>query len=344
MTTVEDADGKARRVLSDCRTTVVPALRQAVRTLPEPLWRVAGFHFGWLDEHGHPADGDAGKLIRPALALLSARAVGGRTADAIPAAVAVELVHNFSLLHDDIMDGDRTRRHRTTAWAQFGVPVTLLTGDALLIQALGVLRDAGSTFQSAELEMLVAGLTGMMSGQSADLDFPHRVKVSMAQCEAMAAGKTGAVMECACGLGAAFGGGSPEQVHHLREVGGHLGMAFQFADDLLGIWGDPAVTGKPAGTDLFHRKRSLPVVAALASATDAAAELKALYHLDRPLTPAELERATELVDVAGGRKWARERADHHLRQTRTLMRQAGADAVAEADLTALAHLLLHRDR
>jgi geranylgeranyl diphosphate synthase type I len=102
-----------------------------VDVLPAALQRTVGYHLGWCDEHGRPSDSGGGKMLRPALVLLSAEAVGGRVSDAVPAAVAIELTHNFSLLHDDVMDRDGTRHHRRAVWAVFGVPSAILAGDAL---------------------------------------------------------------------------------------------------------------------------------------------------------------------------------------------------------------------
>ncbi|WP_026425024.1 polyprenyl synthetase family protein [Actinokineospora inagensis] len=323
------------QVLVECQAAVAPALRQAVDTLPPAMRRIACYHFGWTDEHGDPALTPGGKMVRPVLTLLSARAVGGRLADAVPAAVAVELVHNFSLLHDDIMDGDRTRRHRPSAWAVFGVPAALLAGDALWALALRVLAD-----RPDGVRLLTAALWDLVDGQAADTDFPNRSGVTVAECEAMAAGKTGAVMACACALGALTGGGTPHQVDRMHHMGRQLGLAFQLTDDLLGIWGDPRSTGKP-GTDLVNRRKSLPVVAALNSGTGAGTELARLYG--RPLAGDEIDRAAELVEIAGGRSWARERVAHHLRTARESLGAADPDPEVAAHLTSLAGHLAHRE-
>jgi geranylgeranyl diphosphate synthase, type I len=338
----------ALEVLAWSRTTVEPALRAAVDTLPSAMRRIAGYHFGWWDEHSQQEsapDGHAkgGKAIRPALVLLSAQAVGGAPAAAVSAAVAVELVHNFSLLHDDVMDGDLTRRHRPTAWSVFGVNAAILAGDALLTLALDVLAASGNPAATEGMRMLSAAVQDLVDGQSADLSFEQRVQVELAECLRMVQGKTGALMGCACAVGACFGGGSPKQVEHFRDFGAHLGLAFQHVDDLLGIWGDPALTGKPVYSDLHSRKKSLPVVAALTSSTPAGRELAALYHRDQSLSGSDLVRAAELIDVAGGRAWSQTQADELLTQAMGDLTSANPTARAAQELAALARLATHRD-
>jgi geranylgeranyl diphosphate synthase type I len=157
----------------------------------------------------------------------------------------------------------------------------------------------------------------------------------------MAAGKTGALLGCACALGAELGGGSREQVEQLRGFGEKVGLAFQLTDDLLGIWGDPAVTGKPVFSDLQNRKKSLPVVAALTSGTTAGHELAALYLGEDPL---DLLRAAELIELAGGRTWAQTRAEELLAESLHHLHAVNPPPRAAAELTALAQLIAHRDR
>ena len=176
-------------------------------------------------------------------------------------AVAVELVHDFLLLHDDIIDGDPTRRHRAAAWWVFGVGRAIIAGDTLLSLASHVLAERPG------LRVLTTAQLDLCAGQSADMAFEQRADVGVAECVAMAECKTAALLACACELGALAGGGDARQCRLLAELGRRLGLAFQLADDLLGIWGDPAVTGKPRSSDLANRKKSLPVVAALTSGT-----------------------------------------------------------------------------
>ncbi len=333
----------ARAALAWSSDNVTPALRVAVDTLPASMRRIAGYHFGWWDEHGHPASADGGKAIRPTLVLVTAKATGGIPATAVPAAVAVELVHNFSLLHDDVMDGDVTRRHRPTAWTVFGSNAAILVGDALLTLAFDVLASSGHSAADAGMRMLSAAVLDLVHGQSADLAFEQRAHVDLSECVSMNQAKTAALLGCTCAVGALFGGGNPEQIELLRSFGEHLGLAFQHVDDLLGIWGDPILTGKPVYSDLRNRKKSLPVVAALTSGAPAGRELAALYHRDQPLSDAELVHAAELIDMAGGRAWSQAQADDLLAGALRQLRLAGPTAQAAAELSALARLATHRD-
>jgi geranylgeranyl diphosphate synthase type I len=333
----------AAEVLAWSRSLVDPALRKAVDTMPASMRHIGGYHFGWWDEHGNPTETDGGKAIRPALTLLTTAAVGGDPVSALPAAVGVELVHNFSLLHDDVMDGDLTRRHRRTAWSVFGRRNAILAGDALLALACDVLAASGHPSVQTGLRMLNAAVLELLRGQYADLEFERRENVDLAECQHMAEGKTGALLGCACAIGGLFGGGGTEQVDHLRRFGQRLGLAFQHFDDLLGIWGDPALTGKPVHSDLDNRKKSLPVVAALTSGTTPGRELAFLYHREEPLTTGELVHAAELVERAGGRAWSRAQTEY-LRDL-ALRHLKSIDPVAgpAAELRALAHLVTNRN-
>jgi geranylgeranyl diphosphate synthase type I len=343
----------AREVLASSRVIVEPALRAAVDTLPRDMRRITGYHFGWCNKDGEldsapgveatAVKAPGGKAIRPTLVLLSAQAVGGSAAATVPAAVAVELVHNFSLLHDDVMDGDLTRRHRSTAWSVFGANPAILAGDAVLALALDVLAASGHPAAMDGIRQLSAAVQDLVEGQCADLDLERRTGVEQAECLQMVERKTGALMGCACAMGACFGAGSTAQVEQLRRFGQHLGLAFQHVDDLLGIWGDPAVTGKPVYSDLRSRKKSLPVVAALTSGTPAGQQLVELYQQDQPLSRADLVRAAGLIDLAGGRAWSQLQVDDLLAQAMSDLQSAGLTGRAAHELGALARLATHRD-
>ncbi|MDN3357343.1 family 2 encapsulin nanocompartment cargo protein polyprenyl transferase [Actinomadura sp. DC4] len=344
MTTTDEsrAARTAAKVLAWSRSTVEPALRAAVDTLPSSMRLVAGHHYGWWDERGEPVQAAGGKAIRPTLTLLAAEAVGGDPAVAVPAAVAVELVHSFSLLHDDVMDGDRTRRHRPTTWAAFGVGPAILGGDALLTLAFDVLAASDHPAAADGMRRLSAAVQDLVDGQSADMAFETRADVDLRECLTMAEGKTAALLGCACALGA-FYGGRPDLVPGLGAFGDRLGLAFQLVDDLLGIWGDPEVTGKAVYADLRQRKKSLPVVAALTSNTPAGHEFADLYHRETSLTDDELVHAAGLIELAGGRTWCRRKADDLLTEALSHLRSTAPADRPAAELTALADLVTRRD-
>jgi len=339
--TALDSGRPATDTLENCRRLVHPALRCAVDGLGPPIRLIAGYHLGWWSADGTPEVTQGGKAIRPALAILSAAAMDGDGAVAVPAAVAVELVHDFSLLHDDVMDHDRTRRHRATAWTVFGVGPAILAGDAMLAKSMDVLAASGHPAAGPAVRMLSDAVQELVAGQTADLAFETRTDVRLDECLTMAEGKTGALLGAACALGALFGGAGPHQVRELDRFGRELGVAFQLVDDLLGIWGDPVATGKPVANDLRCAKKSLPVVAALTSGTDAGRELGSFYGPD--LSETDVARAAQLIEAAGARTWCQDRADALL--TDALHRLAATAVVREpaGELRELARLMTHRD-
>lgn len=331
----------APEVLAWSRHLVEPHLYAAVQRLPTVLQGITGYHLGWCDQHGEPVRSGGGKAMRPALVLLAAEAVGGSAEAAAPAAVAVELAHNYSLLHDDLIDGDETRRHRPTVWTVFGSTQAILAGDCLQALAFDVL--AAADLPAGGMRLLSTALLDLSIGQSADVDFEQRTTVPLAECLDMVCGKTAALFGCACGLGALAGGAAADRVEQMRCFGAQLGLAFQIADDMLGIWGDPASTGKPCGSDLARRKKSLPVVAALTSSGPAARELGELYQRDQPLSDAELARAAELVERAGGRSWAQDEAARRLARAAAYLQATQPVPVASQELFALADLITKRN-
>ena len=331
--------------------SVGPALRAAVDRLEPSTWAIAAYHFGWADAAGRPSGSDVtggGKGVRARLALLSARAAGAPAEVGLPGAVAVELLHNFSLVHDDVMDGDLQRRHRRTVWAVFGVPAAILTGSALQSLALEVVLDPPTPTGAAAADLLGRTTRALIGGQFEDLAFERRESVTMAECLAMAAGKTGALVSCSAAVGAVLAGAPADTIAALEAYGQRAGLAFQLEDDLLGIWGDPAVTGKPALADLRARKKSLPVAAALAAGGPAAARLRAWLATPAPRPDhavddlAELRGIADLVEEAGGRAWAAAEARRQVVLAEQALAGAPVDPAAVAELGALARSLLGR--
>ncbi|MET9772043.1 family 2 encapsulin nanocompartment cargo protein polyprenyl transferase [Streptomyces sp. NPDC006415] len=334
---------EAAVLLERTRAVVDPHLRSAVESLPGGIRRIAMYHFGWENADGTPAAGQAGKAIRPALVLAAARALGGDPERAVRAAVAVELAHNFTLLHDDVIDEDTTRRHRPTAWAVFGIPDAIITGDAMLALAQRLLAEDPHPAAALAVARLSTCVIELCAGQQADCAFEERGpdEVTLDECLAMATAKTGALLGCACALGALYAGAEDRAVRAMDGFGREAGLSFQLIDDLIGIWGDPDRTGKPVGADLAAHKKSLPVVAALTSGTPAAAELAALYR--GPMnTAAEVSRAADAVDRAGGRDWAQVCAADRMARAVHHLSRAVPDPSAAGDLLALAEFVTRR--
>ena len=317
--------------LARARSSVEPALFDAVARLDPVSRRLAEYHL----EAG-------GKAVRPALALLSARAVGAGETIAVPGAVAVELVHNFSLVHDDLMDGDVERRHRPTVWALHGAAAAILCGDAMLALATQVLLDVGTLDAIEAARQLTAATQELIRGQHADLDFEQRRFVGVDECLEMAAGKTGALLACSASIGAVLAGASPVAVRALSTYGAELGLAFQLVDDLLGIWGDPATTGKPVGSDLRARKKSLPVAFALTDSGPASAALARWLGTEGPDSDADIARAADLVEAAGGRAWAAEEATRRLALAESALRTSALDPDAVDEFVALGRFVVTR--
>jgi geranylgeranyl diphosphate synthase, type I len=301
-------------LLETGRILTTPVLRAAVARLVPPMDTVAAYHFGWIDQAGRPADGDGGKAVRPALALLSAQAAGAPPETGVPGAVAVELVHNFSLLHDDLMDGDEQRRHRDTVWKVHGPAQAILVGDALFALANEILLEHGTVDAGRATRRLTTATRKLIDGQAQDISFEHRERVTVQECLEMEGNKTGALLACASSIGAVLGGASEADADALEDYGYHLGLAFQAIDDLLGIWGDPATTGKQTWSDLRQRKKSLPVVAALAAGGSASERLGELLAADAKnpendaFSEEEFAMRAALIEEAGGREWTSQEA------------------------------------
>lgn len=339
--------------LERARDLVAPALKTAIDRLSGEVRLVAEYHFGWCDAEGHPVGGgDSGKGVRPALAVLSAEVVGASAVFGIPAGVAVELVHNFSLIHDDVIDGDAERRHRPSVWSVFGVGRAVIVGDALLALAQQVVLDPSGALQLVggfEPEMTARAArrmsdatASMIAGQALDMAYETADEVDFEECLAMEAGKTGALLSCASALGAELAGANPDNVAALARFGLELGLAFQAVDDLLGIWGDPMRTGKPSGSDLRQKKKTLPVVSALAAGGADADELAELL-LSATFGDDETARAAELVEKAGGRSATADEARRRLDTALKALEEPGFADRPRQELADVARFVVERE-
>ncbi|MEK9659339.1 MAG: polyprenyl synthetase family protein [Chloroflexota bacterium] len=277
---------------------VQASLREAVDATRLTVARPMRYHLGWEDAQGRP-DSGGGKALRPVLCLMACELAGGQAEQAMPAAAALELIHNFTLIHDDIQDGDATRRGRPTTWNVFGTPQAVAVGngmraiaDATLLAGAG-LAPALAARASAEL---TARTLEVIEGQYLDLSFESERRVSVHSYLDMVGRKTGALVQAAMYLGALAATGDTATAGALGACGRRLGLAFQVRDDWLGVWGDPSLTGKAVGADIRRKKQSLPVLTlfARASATERT-WLEGAYGADEVSGPA-LERVMALLE------------------------------------------------
>jgi geranylgeranyl diphosphate synthase, type I len=324
------------------RQRSVPALRRAVDRLDPTCRLVASYHLGWCDPDGKPVQAGGGKAIRPALALLAAEAVGAPADVAVPGAVAVELIHNFSLLHDDVLDADTERRHRPTVWAVWDTATAILTGDALVALAHEVLLEADVP-DARQASWLLATVTRELTrGQVQDLAFQRRADVGLQECLDMAAAKTASLLGASTAIGAVLAGAAPETVAALRNFGTEFGLAFQLVDDVLGIWGDPAVTGKPVYSDLRARKKTLPV-SYLCGSADPPAELATWLADSGEPDARQLGRLADALLAGGARDWALDEARRRLERAEHALTGVALEPSAHAELLALARYVVERD-
>jgi geranylgeranyl diphosphate synthase type I len=268
------------------------------------------YPLGWVDTALRPLDppAPAGKRLRPAVCLLVCEAVGGDHRPALAPAAAIELVHNFSLVHDDIQDESPLRRGRPTVWAGWQTAQAINVGDSLFALAQLAVVDA----DHCPAELLVAAARRLnqtclrlVEGQFLDLELQAAGSASLTAYQTMVGGKTAALLECATWLGARFGGADQARAERFAAFGRQIGLAFQFQDDLLGIWGDPALTGKSAETDLRTRKQALPAVLALQASGSDADRFRELFLAPGEMSAEQARAAAELLEALG----IRQRAD-----------------------------------
>jgi geranylgeranyl diphosphate synthase type I len=247
------------------------------------------------------------------------------------------------LLHDDLMDGDTERRHRPTVWAVRGAASAILTGDAMLSLAQEVLLDGDGPGAIAAARLLAEATNELIRGQVLDVAFEQRHDVSLDECLDMAAGKTGALLSASTAIGAVLAGAPRRTVDALAGFGADLGLAFQLVDDVLGIWGESAVTGKPVFSDLRARKKSLPVTYSITHGGALGRELAEWLACEATADEGSVRYAAALVDKAGGRKWALDEAYRRMAAGRTKLEDARIPDRAREELLSLAQFIVTRE-
>jgi geranylgeranyl diphosphate synthase type I len=342
-------DADTELLLRRYRTATLAEMKAVLAGRRLPIYDMMRYHLGIAGRRGQRASAQAGKMVRPALCLLCCEAAGGQRRQALPAAAAIELIHNFTLIHDDIEDTSHSRHGRDTVWRVWGEAQAINAGDgmfALAHLAHHCLLEAGiAAPQVLEAARLLDEATlALCEGQNLDLEFEERLDVTCDDYLAMVSGKTAALMGAATAVGALLGGASEDAVGAFKEFGRCLGLAFQIRDDVLGIWGDAAETGKPAGDDIAARKKSFPVVYALERASeDDRRSLRRIYGAGT-VSPQGVAEVLAVLERSGAHAASEEAAAHHVKEA--LARLQGLDLVParRRELEALALYLAQRRR
>lgn len=340
------------RIHADLLTQLDTELQEITRTPQRSLANYYGmfqFHLGWVDEEIKPIHASTGKHLRPLLCLLSCQALDGDLGQALPAACAIELVHNFSLVHDDIQDGSLTRRGRRTVWNIWGMNHGINVGDGLFTLAHLALHRLAARGVSPQRQQAISlaldrACLALCEGQYFDMAFEGRLDVDLDQYVGMIRLKTAALIAAATQIGAIVATESAHTIGQCYQFGEHLGLAFQIQDDILGTWGDEQATGKSAASDIRDRKNTFPVVYALAQSQDrqAARQLSELYTRPAPLDTAAIEAVLDILRTVNAHQQAEEMARHYYRLSLHNLDETGLDRAAQASLRQLASSLLGR--
>jgi geranylgeranyl diphosphate synthase, type I len=335
-------------VFNRYRAAIDAEMKEVLASYESPLYDMMRYHLGWIDARGREADCPPGKALRPTLCLLSCEAVGADYARALPAAAAVELIHNFSLIHDDIQDDDDERRHRATVWKVWGKPQAINAGTAMRVLAGVALSRAFGNGLPRERELRMTAVIDeatlrLIEGQYLDIHFEQRDGVAVEEYLAMIGGKTAALIACSTELGALAGAGDGDTARRFREFGEHLGIAFQIRDDMLGIWGEPSQTGKPRGGDIKQKKKSLPMIFALSRGERRHREALGEILKKENIGDADVEAVLRVMDDMGVRTQVRAMADLYCDEAAGLLRELGIGEPARSDLESILEFLSAAD-
>jgi len=334
--------------LSDYQRLMVPPVEQSMQAVLEwaggeeyhQLQEMLAYHLGWAGEGA--GEKARGKRIRPLLLLLSTAAAGGNWRQAVPAAAAVELLHNFSLIHDDIEDKDNLRRGRPTVWKKWGLPQAINAGDAMFaLSQIAMLElhppvSPQITLQASRLLHQTA--VRLTQGQHLDMLFESRPQVEIEEYWQMVEGKTAALIAACTELGALIAGAPDPTRRAYHEFGRMLGLAFQAWDDYLGIWGNSALTGKSTTTDLMKRKKTLPVIYGLRQGK----QFARLWESGEPRSPESVPMLASALEEDGARSYTEAVTADLTTQALSALDNAAPVGEAGDALRELTNLLLRR--
>jgi geranylgeranyl diphosphate synthase type I len=333
--------------LASYRDAVRVELKEVIDSYPSALCNMLRYHMGWQDEHGHSCSRESGKFVRSALCILSNQAVSGDISQVIPAAAAVELIHNFSLIHDDIEDASDERHHRPTVWKLWGQSQAINAGDAmftLAYLALLRLKEKGISEEkvAGSIKMLSLACLELCDGQYLDIEYEDRLDITTEDYLDMAAKKTAALFAVSTALGAYLGSEDSKLVDSFQSFGKELGIAYQIFDDILGIWGTGENIGKPV-SDISQRKKTLPVVYGLQNSRGEERKRLEKIYCQKSIEGEDITEVTNILDHSGARDYAENLAEQYYHKALVHLEASGLDTSRQAPLKEVICFLLKRD-
>jgi geranylgeranyl diphosphate synthase type I len=339
---------RPEEILERFSPQVDAALEEALRQIHPEIADITRYFLGWLDESFKPVSRRSGKKLRPTLALLVHEAITGSAAPAIPLAVTLELIHNYTLIHDDIEDHDAERRGRPTVWRLWGESVAINAGDTLHALAFRTFLDGNPRDSSAMLEVyrtLVETSCRLCEGQHLDITFEKVLDIDQERYLQMIGRKTAALIACSTFGGARLATDDERLVSAYQGFGTNLGYAFQIRDDFLNLWGDRERVGKDQYSDLRSKKKTLPVVYALAGLADERGErLRAIYAAtDRPMQAAEMRYVLGLLEDLEAREYTADLVNQYIDAALACLDRTGISNTSQTQLHTLARFLVGRD-
>jgi len=335
--------------LKQLSATMLPAieaeLQRQISRLDEPHTRpfydMLTYHMGWTGDGAGPEA--AGKRIRPLMVLLTVAACNGGWLHAVSASAAVELVHNFSLVHDDIQDNSDKRRGRATIWKIWGMPMAINVGDALFVMSNQAIMDLSDHYPA---EIVVQAATvlhntclDLTCGQFLDMSYEERNDLGVEDYWPMVAGKTASLLSACCHIGSILGGADESKQDAYRSFGHAVGLAFQVQDDILGVWGDEVLTGKSTASDLLEGKKSLPVLHGLSKGGNFAERWR-----KGPINPEEVEDLAKLLASEGSYEYTHGVSRQMTNLALDSLREADPQGDAGEALMELANKLIKREQ
>jgi geranylgeranyl diphosphate synthase type I len=322
-------------------------LKAIIGSNPSLFYQMMRYHLGWIDEQGNPQQTETGKLLRPTLCLNSCRAVGGDWQKALPAAAVLELIHNFSLVHDDIEDQSDFRRHRRTVWNIWGQAQAINVGDGMYsLSRLAVLKLRNNGFADdivlKLIELLDQACVRLCEGQYSDMSFENRHDVTTQEYLNMIEKKTAYLISCSIKIGAILGTADEHAADKLELFGLKLGMSFQVRDDMLGIWGVKDKIGK-SKSDILRRKKSLPIIYGLTSDFAGCADtIQSIYNKET-IGEDDVVAITKALDEAGAKDYCQQLANEYYSEAISILDNIQLDIQAQGELKKIADFFIKRD-